>query len=99
VIGFDVTQLTQDEEQRLFTIKTDMPIPMLVFGDFFQWAKYGHHILPPSLDLTNHNKVGLHRTFWDSLIQFLHTDVDGNLSSTLNPLIASKLDHYFVKIV
>ncbi len=29
-MGFDVTQQTQDEEQRLFTIKTDMPIPMLV---------------------------------------------------------------------
>jgi hypothetical protein len=38
-MGFDVTQLTQDEEQRLFTIKTDMPIPMLVYGDSFQWAK------------------------------------------------------------
>ncbi len=59
-MGFDVTQLTQDEEQRLFTIKTDMPIPMLVYGVSFQWAKNGHHILPPSLKLTNHNKVGLH---------------------------------------
>jgi hypothetical protein len=37
-MGFDVTQLTQDEEQRLFTIKTDMPIHMLVYGDSFQWA-------------------------------------------------------------
>jgi hypothetical protein len=27
-MGFDVTQLSQDEEQRLFTIKTDMPIPV-----------------------------------------------------------------------
>jgi hypothetical protein len=35
-MGIDVTQSTQDEEQRLFTIKTDMPIPMLVYGDFFQ---------------------------------------------------------------
>jgi hypothetical protein len=34
-MGFDVTQLTQDEEQRLFTIMTDMPIPMLVYGDSF----------------------------------------------------------------
>ena len=50
-MGFDVTQLTQDEEQRIFTINTDMPIPMLVYGDSFQWAKYGLHILPPSLDL------------------------------------------------
>ncbi len=59
-IGFDVTQSTQDEEQRLFTIKTNMPIPMLVYGDSFQWAKYGHHILPPILDLTSLNKGSLH---------------------------------------
>jgi hypothetical protein len=45
-MGFDVTQMTQDEEQSLFIIKTDMPIPMLVYGESFQWAKYGHHILP-----------------------------------------------------
>jgi hypothetical protein len=57
---FDVTQLTQDVEQSLFTIKTDMPIPMLEYGDSFQWAKYGHHILPPSLDLTRLNKTSLH---------------------------------------
>jgi hypothetical protein len=59
-MGFDVTQLTQDEEQSVFTIKTNMPIPMLVYGDSFQLAKYGHHILPSSLDWTNHNKVRLH---------------------------------------
>ncbi len=34
---FDVTQLTQDMERCLFTIKTNMPIPMLVYGDAFQW--------------------------------------------------------------
>jgi hypothetical protein len=37
--GFDVTQLTQDMAQSLFTIKNIMPIPMLVFGDAFQWGK------------------------------------------------------------
>jgi hypothetical protein len=51
-MGFDVTQLTQDEDQSLLTIKTNMPIPMLVYGDSFQWAKYGHLILPSNLDLT-----------------------------------------------
>jgi hypothetical protein len=56
-MGFDVSQLTQDEEQSLFTLKTNMPIPMLVYGeDSFQWAKYGHHILLSSLDLASHNK-------------------------------------------
>jgi hypothetical protein len=93
-MGIDVTQLTQDEEQSLFTIKTNMPIPMLVYGDSFQWAKYGHHILPSSLYWTNHNKVSLHWIFWNSLIEFLRTDLDGNLSSTLNPLTASRLDQY-----
>jgi hypothetical protein len=93
-MGFDVTQLTQDEEQFFFTIMTNMPIPMLVYGDSFQWAKYGHHTLPPSIDLTKHNNVGLQRTFRNSLIEFLHTDLDGNLSSTLNPLTTSTLDQY-----
>ena len=97
-MGFDVTQLTQDVEQSLFTIKTNMPIPMLVYGDSFQWAKYGHHILPSSLDLTRLDKASLHQTIRNSLIEFLRTDLDGNLSSTLNPLTASKLDHYLSRL-
>ncbi len=116
-----------------------MPIPVLVYGDAFQWEKYGHHILPSNLDLTSHNKTGSHQTFWNSLTEFIHTDLDGNilpsnldltshnkagphqtfkkslveilctdflieflctdldgnLSFTLNPLSASKLDHFY----
>jgi hypothetical protein len=62
-MGFGVTQLTQDMEQSLFTIKTNIPIPVLVYGDAFQWAKYGHHILPPNLELTSHHKTGIHQLF------------------------------------
>jgi hypothetical protein len=76
-----------------------MPIPMLVYGDSFQWEKYGHHILPSSLDLTSHNKASLHQTFWNSLIEFLHTDLDGNLSSSLNPLPVSKLDYCLSRLL
>jgi hypothetical protein len=93
-MGFDATQFTQDEEQRLFAIKTSMPIPMLVYGDSFQWAKYGHHILPSSLDLTIHNNVGLYQKIWNTLIEFLSTILDGNLSYALNPFTATRLDHY-----
>ncbi len=60
---------------------------------------YGHHILPSSLDLTSNNKAGLHHTFWNSLIELLCTDLDGNLSSNLNPEISSKLDHYLSRLV
>jgi hypothetical protein len=72
---------------------------MLEYGDSFQWKKHGHHILPSNLDLTSNNKAGLHQTFWNSLIEFLHTDLDGNLSSNLNPLIAFQLDHYLSKLL
>ncbi len=47
-MGCDVSPLTQDEDPSLFTLYTKKPIPMLVYGDSFQWAKYGHHILPKS---------------------------------------------------
>ncbi len=76
-----------------------MPIPMLVYGDSFQWAKYGHHILPSSLDLASHNKASLHQTFRNSLIDFLRTDLDGNLSPNLNHQIASTLEHYLSRLL
>jgi hypothetical protein len=99
-MGFDVTQLTQDEELSIFAIKTNMPIPMVVYrGDSFQWAKYGHLILPSNLDLTTNNKVSLQQKKWNSLIEFFLTDLDGNPSSTLNPLTASKLDHYLSRLL
>jgi hypothetical protein len=60
-------------------LSINMPISVLVYGDAFQWAKYGQHILPSNLDLTSHNKTGIHQTFQNSLIEFLYTDLDGNL--------------------
>ncbi len=36
--------------------------------------------------------------FWESLIQFLCTDLDGNLSSILNPLTTSRLDQYLLDL-
>jgi hypothetical protein len=29
--------------------------------------------------LTSHNKIDIHQTFWNSLVEFLHTDLDGHL--------------------
>jgi hypothetical protein len=49
--------------------------------------------------LTSNNKAGLYCTFQNSLIEFLLIDLDGNLSLNLNPKIASKLDHYFSRLV
>jgi hypothetical protein len=64
---------------------------------------YREKVQPSKLDLTSHNKAGLHKTFQksiveflctDFLIEFLCTDLDGNLSFTLNSFTASKLDHF-----
>ncbi len=94
--GIQCNTIDSREEPSLFTLKTNMPIPMLVYGDSFQWEKYD--ILPSSLDLASNNKGSLHRTFWNSLIEFLRTDLDGNLSSNLSPQISSKLDHYLSRL-
>ncbi len=67
-------------------------------GTLSSGQKYGHHTLPSSLDLTNRNKGSLHQTFWNSLIDFLRTDLDGKLSSTLNSLTASRLDDYLSRL-
>jgi hypothetical protein len=61
-------------------------------------GKIWSSILPSSLDLASNNKAGLHHTFWNSLIDFLCTDLDGNLSSNLNPQNSSKLDHYLSRL-
>jgi hypothetical protein len=72
-----------------------MPIPVLVYGDAFQWEKYGHHILTSNLDLTSHNKTDIHPTFWNSLIGFLRTDADGNLLlSNLDLTSHNKAGHH-----
>jgi hypothetical protein len=86
--------LTQDEEQNFIYNKDQHANTHVRVWGLFSVAKYGHHILPASLDWTSHNKASLHQTFWNSLIEFLRTDLDGNLSSTLNPLPASRLDDY-----
>ncbi len=72
-----------------------MPIPVLVYGDAFQWAKHGHHILPSNLDLTSHNKTDIHQTFLNTLIEFLRTDLDGHLlPSNLDLTSHNKAGHH-----
>ncbi len=64
--------------------------------DSFTWVKNGCHVLPPNLSLTSRNKAGLHGTFGGCLIEFLCTNLDGNLSFTFT---ASKLDHYLLSLL
>jgi hypothetical protein len=65
------------------------------------------NLVASSLDLTSHYKAGLNETFQvslvdffgtDLLIEFLCTDLDGNLSFTLNPFTASKLDWFLLTL-
>jgi hypothetical protein len=42
---FDVTPLTQDTGQNLFSFGTEYPIPVAFYYDCYTWAKYGKIIL------------------------------------------------------
>jgi hypothetical protein len=59
------------------------------------WWKYFDEIIPPNQQLKRLNKVSLHQTFHDSLIDFLCTDLDGNISFIMNPYCVPKFTEYF----
>ncbi len=44
-MGFDVTPLTQDTDQNLFSSGTEYPIPVDFYYDCYTWAIYGKMIL------------------------------------------------------
>ncbi len=56
-IGFDVTPLTQDTNQNLFSFSTEYPIPVAFYYDRYTWAKYGKNILPSTISLEEREKL------------------------------------------
>jgi hypothetical protein len=97
-MGCVVCPSTQGKEQTIFTLRTIKPIPVAVYDTPNMWATYGHHILLPNQSLKSNNKVGLHQSFYGSLIEFLCTDSDGNLSFTMNPYCFPKFNKYFLNL-
>ncbi len=93
-MGFDVTALTQDTNQNLFSFCTEYPIPVALYFDCYIWAKYGKIILPSTISLEEREKTLLHPTFWKSFQQFLWIDLDGNLSSSPSAQFKGRLGKY-----
>ncbi len=58
------------------------------------WVKYGHFILPSTISLNAMENFQTHRTYRNALWQLLCTDLDGNLSTSLNPPTKAKLNEY-----
>ena len=69
MMGFKT--IGEDEESKIFSLRLEVPIPFSVFGDSYSWAKYGHHILPSILSLSNREKVQLYDPFWKCLLALL----------------------------
>ena len=92
--GFDVRSLTQDMDQDQFTITTQTPIPLAVYDDRYTWAKYGRLILPEVFKLNevqNSSILGMYRNLFRD---FLHVDLEGNISNTLDVSTKSKINEY-----
>ncbi len=92
-MGFNVTPLTQDTDQNLFSFGTEYPIPVAFYYDCYTWAKYGK-ILLSTISLEEREKTALHSTFWNSFQQFLCIDLDGNLSSSPSARVKGRLGKY-----
>jgi hypothetical protein len=95
-MGFDASPLTQDKEQDLFTIETLYPIPLAQYCGRYTWAKYGRHILPSTILLNPIENLQTHSLYRNALQQLLHTNLDGNLSTSLNRPTKAKLDEYLI---
>ncbi len=98
-MGFDISSLIQGKEQDLFTIKTHYPIPLAFYMYCYTWAKYGHHILPSTILLNQIENLQTHGLYCNALQQLLRTDLDGNLSTFLNPPKKAKLNEYLSTFV
>ena len=95
---FDVRSLTQDRDQDQFTITTRTPIPLAEYDDRYTWAKYGRLILPEVFKLNevqNSSILGMYRNL---LRDFLHVDLEGNISNTLDVSTKSKLNEYLSSV-
>ncbi len=92
MMGFKT--MGKDEESNIFPLRLEVPIPFSVFGDSYSWAKYGHHILPSILSLSNREKVQLHDPFQKCLLGLLQTDLDRNLNSTPNRHTSATMEFY-----
>ncbi len=96
-MGFVLTS-THQEEEKVFTLSTIKPTPFAVYDILTMQWKYYDKIIPPNQQLKRLNKVSLHQTLCDFLIDFLHTDLDGNLSFTMNPYCVPKFTEYFLDL-
>ncbi len=71
VMGFDTSTVTQDHDDRddYFGIMTHRPIPVLQYGDYFTWPKYGYMVLHP--DMIYNLKPGQDTSYCNALMSFL----------------------------
>jgi hypothetical protein len=95
MMGFQT--MSQDEESNVFSLRSELPIPLSVLGDSYSWAKYGQHILPSIWSISSREKVQLHDPFWKCLLALLQMDLDGNLYSTPNCDTCAKIEVYLSK--
>jgi hypothetical protein len=97
-MGF-VLLSTHDDEEKIFTLDTIKPISSALYDTLTMWWKYCDKIIPPNQTLKRLNKVSLHEPFCDSLVDYLHTDLDGNLSFMVNPHCVPKFTEYFLHLL
>jgi hypothetical protein len=103
-LGFNTRSLAQDVLQGQFTITTESPIPIMSYSNNFTWAKYGHHILfhgeltMAKCQLAVKCNPSLNSTYCETLIAFLHTDLEACASNVLDNSSDVKIESFLKKL-
>jgi hypothetical protein len=97
-MGFDTDHLTQDMNSiGRFGIAINHFIPIVLYGNYFTWAKCRHHILHSSF---NRDTIqGLERGFHNCLLSFLCTYVYDMVGFNLLTEIKVELRTYMNAVV
>ena len=72
-LGFNMSSM--DDNSQDFIITTDLLIPFHSHGTTYSWAKYGHHMLPPLVNLSGFMNIELDVTYRQCLVEFLCIDL------------------------
>ncbi len=91
-LGFDMSTFNEDGSGDVYTIGISMPIRMVQYCDSFSWSKYCRCLFPNDLSRMISEMNNVNELFWQNMIEFLQTDIDGSVDFLLNAITIESLD-------
>jgi hypothetical protein len=91
---FDMSTFNEDGSGDVYTIGISMPICMVQYDDSFSWSKYCRCLFQNDLSRMISEMNNVDECFHRNMTEFLQTDIDGSVDSSLNAITIQSLEKY-----